>query len=341
MDEFTTDIKNKINSLADIRLTYDKDNLRAVRDMWQEVFMDKDSFVDYYFENIWPDNTVLSAYFGNRLVGMIHLNPYEISYMGAKYKSYYVVGVAVSPHMRHQGIMRAMMEKIIEDYKNSCPFIFLMPEKEEYYSGFGFKKVYNTKILELGIFDRDEAERDIMDNMGSLKLEINKLSLMKDEELDSISNRLNSIMSGQYNGFALRNRDYMKRLLMEHTCQHGDVNIITETETGDAGEIIYHNFVGIFAYDICDDIMYIDRFLPGRGNMLALLNCCIRQALEVSCNRLEVTLCQDEIEDVKHLAVGVDMNIRDGKGIMILGLSEPTDLVADNLLSNCFFDEIV
>ena len=341
MEEFTSDTKNKKFNPESVRFSYEKNNLKDIKDMWQKTFMDRDSFVEYYFQNVWPENKVLSAYIEDRLVGMVHLNPYEISYMGEKCKSYYVVGVTVTPDMRRRGIMRAMLEKIIRDLKNECPFIFLMPEKEEYYTGLGFKKVYNTKILELGIIDREKANRDIVDNLASLKLEINRQSLIGKRELEKFSEWLNAIMTGQYNAFSVRNSKYMQRLLMEHICQHGDVNIVTETENGDNGEVIYHNFVGTFAYDICDDIMYIERFWSSRGNMMALLNCGIKQALDVSCDRLEITLCQEDVEDVKHLAEGVNMNIRDGKGIMVRGLSEPTNRVASNLLSKCFFDEIV
>lgn len=331
MDDYTSDIS----------WSYEKNNLEDVRRMWEETFNDPEDFVDYYFDNIWKKNKVLSAYLGDELIGMVHLNPYQVSYMGEICNSYYVVGVAVSPDMRGRGVMKMMMKKVMNDIGDECPFIFLMPKKQEYYNSLGFRQIYNTRVLDLSFVDLDEFERDVMDNYSSLNLSVAHMSELSDKELSDFSIWLNDIMEQEYNGFCVRDMLYLKDMLMEHRCQHGDVCIVTETEISDDGETLYHHLIGLFSYDIYDEILYVERFMPTRGNMMALLVCSMKQALDTSCSSMVVTVNENDLVDVKHLAAGVVMDISNGSGIMAVGISEDTDKVINNLKSQCFFDEIV
>lgn len=325
----------------DIIFTYEKNNKDEVRKLWEQSFNDPASFVDYYFDRIYEKNRVLSAVLNDELIGMIHLNPYVVSYKGEEYNCPYIVGVAVRPDMQGKGVMHAMMEKVLNDIKREAPFAFLMPKKEEYYNGLGYKKVYSTRILDISIVDADVFERDVMDNYSSLMLDVVSLSRLNDCEYENLAEWINHIMKQQYNGFCIRNKDYLKELTEEHRCQHGDVCVVTETCMGDDGEKIYHNLVGMFAYDVYDEIMYVERFWPTKGNMIALLSCVMKQGVEVTCDRMMVTVASDDIEDVSHLVMGADIDISNGNGIMAVGLTIDTKEIADEFCSACFFDEIV
>ena len=96
---------------SSIEFTYKKD-LEALRQLWDEAFDDPDEFAEYYFENVCSDNKVLSAYIEGELVGMVHLNPYNMLVEGQEKKSYYIVGVAVKLSKREKGIMKAMMKRV-------------------------------------------------------------------------------------------------------------------------------------------------------------------------------------------------------------------------------------
>ena len=331
MDDYTNDII----------FTYEKNNKEEVRKLWEDSFNDPDSFVDYYFENIYEKNRVLSAVFKGELIGMIHLNPYKVNYMGEEYDCSYIVGVAVRSDMQGKGVMKSMMKKVLDDIKDEAPFAFLMPKKQEYYNSLGFLPVYSTRLLDISIVDVDEFDRDVMDNYSSLMLDVVNLSQLESNEYCEIAEWMNHIMSNQYNGFCRRDGDYMNEFLQEHLCQHGDVCIVTESEVGDDGEEIYHNLVGVFAYDIYDEVMYVERFWPTQGNMVALLSCVMKQAVDITCDRLIVTVADDDLEDVSHLVSGAELDISNGNGVMVIGLLENTEQIVTNLQSNCFFDEIV
>lgn len=131
--------------------------LAEVRQMWDEIFDDPEEFADYYFTEICKQNKILLAYKGDVLAGMIHLNPYEMQVEGKKELCYYIVGVAVKPEYREQGIMHKMMQRVLADMKkDGRAFAFLMPEREEYYESLGFEKVFHTLELDIDIAELED-----------------------------------------------------------------------------------------------------------------------------------------------------------------------------------------
>ncbi len=331
MDYYTTDIK----------LSYDKNNKEHIIKLWDEAFSDPEDFTNYYFSNVYSKNKVLSAYYKDELVGMIHLNPYRIFYMGDEYNSCYIVGVAVRQDMRGKGIMKLMMKKVLEDIKSECPFAFLMPANKLYYTGLGFEQIYNTTVLDFSITDEEDFARDVMDNYSPLMLDMISMKEAKKESYEDTAKQLNRIMKKRYNGFALRDSAYIEDMIMEHTCQNGDVTVVIETETGDDGEEIYYNLVGLYCYDIYDEVMYVERFQPTEGNMVALLTCVMKQAVDVTCDRIIVTVADEDMDDVSHLVTGVNLDITKGKGMMAVGLGKKNQEIVAKLSSRCYFDEIV
>ena len=91
--------------------------LAAIRQMWDEIFDDPEAFADFYFEEKCKNNRILLAYKKEEAVGMIHLNPYMIEIDGTSALCYYIVGVGVKPEHREQGIMHAMMQRVLADLK--------------------------------------------------------------------------------------------------------------------------------------------------------------------------------------------------------------------------------
>ena len=135
--------------------------LAEVRQMWDEIFDDPEEFADYYFTEICKQNKILLAYKGDVLAGMIHLNPYEMQVEGKKELCYYIVGVAVKPEYREQGIMHKMMQRVLADMKkDGRAFTFLMPEREEYYESLGFEKVFHTLELDIDIAELEDEDEE-------------------------------------------------------------------------------------------------------------------------------------------------------------------------------------
>lgn len=125
---------------SDMELSYDrKDNKERIYQMYQEIFEDPESFAQYYFEEIYQKNQVLMAKKEEKLVGMIHLNPYKLSVREKEFMLHYIVAVAVDPKCRRQGIMAQMLKRVLRDMaKENQPFTYLMPADKAYYEPFDF-----------------------------------------------------------------------------------------------------------------------------------------------------------------------------------------------------------
>lgn len=68
---------------------------QPVYDMYQKIFEDPEPFAQYYFEEIYATNQVILAEEDNKILGMLHLNPYHIRAGKKTYTLNYIVAVAV------------------------------------------------------------------------------------------------------------------------------------------------------------------------------------------------------------------------------------------------------
>ena len=327
---------------GDLVFTYNKD-YDALRRLWDEVFDDPEEFADYYFENVCKKNKVLSAYVDGNLVGMIHMNPYKMSFDGIEKNSYYVVGVAVSLPMREKGIMKAMMERVLSDASSEgVEFVFLMPALEDYYNNLGFKKVYNTKTMDFTIVEFEEFERDVSDCYASLMLCTKHIRDLSDEEIDAVADIINQKLATSYKVFCERNKDYLLEMIKEHKCQCGDVCFVTEHMMSDVeDEAEDMDIVGLFSYGIEDDTMYVEKFEPFVDNSMALMISVLRLATELSCSRCIITVAEKDVDGYEHILNGIEFDMTEGKGIMVRVLADNQEKYLNVLRDNTFIDEIV
>lgn len=136
-------LKRSICMLSTVFQYDKKENRDAIYTLWQSTFHDLDSFADYYFQWVYSKNQVLVARQGNRIISMLHLNPYLWIWQSARQsirlQLHYIVGVATEEDYRRQGLMRRCMERALQDLaKAGEPFTYLMPAKKEYYEPFQF-----------------------------------------------------------------------------------------------------------------------------------------------------------------------------------------------------------
>ncbi len=337
-EKFSADAEVPPNNVT---LTYDKE-YEKLRALWDKAFNDPEEFSDYYFEEVCKKNKILSAYDKEHLVGMVHMNPYKVYYDGEIVDSYYIVGVAVEKHYRGQGIMKQMIERVSFDAKKEgVPFVFLMPKMEEYYISSGFKKVYNTRQLEYTVIDDEESEREISDYYASLMLYTEHLSEIGEDIFDKVSENINDKLKAKYCTFCLRDTDYLKTMVDEHRCQNGDVCVVTEHMMDEREDDEDINLIGMFSYDIYDDTMYVDRFEAFVDNTLALVVAVLKQTIEVSCSRCVITVAESDLEDFDLPLSEIEVDISDGKGIMVLPICDNGNRCMEKFNKGCFIDEIV
>ena len=111
---------------------------------------DKDAFVNYYYSYVTKNNKVLVLEKEDEIASMLHLNPYRLSVNGTVCDAYYYVAVATRADCRHQGMMRKLLHKSLNDiYEEGHPFTYLMPANKAIYEPFDFRIVYQQKKVEL------------------------------------------------------------------------------------------------------------------------------------------------------------------------------------------------
>lgn len=119
--------------------------------LYREAFPeDKDAFVKYYYSYVTKDNKILVLEQGEEISSMLHLNPYTLSVNGTEVQAYYYVAVATKAECRHQGMMRKLLYRSLNDiYREGHPFTYLMPANRAIYEPFDFRIVYQQKKVEL------------------------------------------------------------------------------------------------------------------------------------------------------------------------------------------------
>ena len=112
-----------------MEIVYQKNkDKQPVYDMYQKIFEDPEPFAQYYFEEIYATNQVILAEEDNKILGMLHLNPYHIRAGKKTYTLNYIVAVAVWKEYRRRGIMAEMLKKCLNDmHEQQQPFTYLMP----------------------------------------------------------------------------------------------------------------------------------------------------------------------------------------------------------------------
>lgn len=103
---------------------------------------DPPAFVDFYYDTKMQDNLVIAEEQNGEIRSMAHLNPYDVSVRGKIYRLDYLVAVATDPAFRRHGLMRSVMERILNDLSEACcPFTFLEPADPAYYTPFDFSYI--------------------------------------------------------------------------------------------------------------------------------------------------------------------------------------------------------
>ncbi|MEG0747710.1 MAG: GNAT family N-acetyltransferase, partial [Cetobacterium sp.] len=77
-----------------------------LKNLWKELFNDDLEYINWYFENIYCENTTRILKEDEEVLGMIFENTYDISVDKSDIMSRYLVGVGVAPHRRGEGIMQ-------------------------------------------------------------------------------------------------------------------------------------------------------------------------------------------------------------------------------------------
>lgn len=192
-----------------MKLYYDDSkNLEMVfRDMWRSIFDDPQAYEDFYFQTMYPKNRVLAAEIKDEIVGMIHLNPYQLYVNGSLHHLHYIVGVATLKSFRRQGIMRQMLVKCMQDMADAGEiFTYLMPANKAYYEPFDFAFIQQFQQVKLSGISGESAIREL-----------------KEEEFSQTANDICAYLENKYQVFTRIDRHYLAQLKKECLAEDGEL----------------------------------------------------------------------------------------------------------------------
>lgn len=199
---------------------YNKKDFTELKKLWKNAFHDEDSYIEYYFQNVVNRNMIFAAWDEEKLVSMVHLNPYTLICSGKEIICHYIVGVATIPEYRQKGIMKKLLQTaLVELQDRGEGFTYLMPAKEEYYYGLGFRCIEPGYI----ICWKDYLE---IGEITSTDWHITDISEITDLQWDDFNHRL----SEQYDLFVQRNAEYMIDLKKQCQSLSGDIYIVSDHE---------------------------------------------------------------------------------------------------------------
>lgn len=180
------------------------------RKLWEEIFTeDTPEFLDYYYSIKTKDNEIYVIEEDDKIVSMLHLNPYQMRIGGKWYQTHYIVAVATDEQYRKRGYMAALLKhamKVMTDREE--PFTFLMPASEAIYKPFGFEFIYEQKRGE--ITGRRSLDKSL------------EMCLAKEEDCEQIAEFANSFLE-KCDVVTWRDADYYKTLLTEQMSENGGI----------------------------------------------------------------------------------------------------------------------
>lgn len=208
-------------------------DVKPIYEMYQKIFEDPEQFAQYYFKEVYASNQVLLARQDNRMLGMIHLNPYHIRVGNKIYKLNYIVAVAVWKEYRRQGIMAAMLKRCLNDmYEKKQPFTYLMPANRAYYEPFQFTFVMDW---EESMIENSDSDMDIIPESHNNV----RIVIAQEDDYKQISMFLKQFMQ-RYRIYTIPDMQYLKRLSKES--QSGDGNLMMYYEDEELQGIFSESF---------------------------------------------------------------------------------------------------
>ncbi|MGL4987948.1 MAG: GNAT family N-acetyltransferase, partial [Cetobacterium sp.] len=113
-----------------------------LRKLWKDLFFDEDSYINWYFDNVYSEKNTEIDTENSKLKGMIFQNKYHLAVDDNQFMSRYLVGIGVTPEKRGEGVMRNLLLKVLrEAYDYGEELIYLTPIDKKIYERFGFTYV--------------------------------------------------------------------------------------------------------------------------------------------------------------------------------------------------------
>lgn len=262
-----------------------KDLKHKLYDMWHDIFHDPASYMDFYFEEIYPGNRVLvDEDEEGQLRGMFHMNPYTLLVRGQICPAHYLVGVATREDCRRQGVMRGLLTASLSDLRGRGESLtYLMPADPDYYLPFGFR--YGADWLEAELMFDPPAGRS-----GKYHYRNGPIDT---EEAETAARRECRTFTDQYGLATASDAEYLHCLEKEAASEHDKVYYLYDGE----------KYAGRFVMGVAEDYMMLSRIVCCTDDRASFL-----QEVLMLCHEqyhygaYHLTLDESWEEDIKEVA---------------------------------------
>lgn len=191
------------------------------RPLWEQIFsQDTKEFLDYYYTVKTDENEiyVIENDEEEKIVSMLHLNPYNLRINEGVYPANYIVAVATDENFRKRGLMGQLLKHTMRVmYERKEPITFLMPASEAIYYPYDFRFVYTRKQGEM----RGE------NNKSDVEIRTAKVG-----DCTALASFANEFLKN-YQIVAHRDAAYYEMLIKEQESQDGGIIIMEK-----CGEIV-------------------------------------------------------------------------------------------------------
>ena len=193
----------------ELRKLRQEEHIRT-RKLWEEIFTeDTPEFLDYYYSVKTKGNEIYVIEEDDKIVSMLHLNPYQMRIGEKRYQTHYIVAVATDERYRKRGYMAALLKHAMQVMcDRGEPFTFLMPASEAIYKPFGFGFIY-------------EQKRGKVTGRRSLDKSL-KVAEATEENCGEIADFTNDFLK-EYDIVTWRDASYYKTLLAEQASENGGI----------------------------------------------------------------------------------------------------------------------
>ena len=121
-----------------------------IKALWAFAFSDPESFVNYYFEDVWQGENAVAITEGNAMAAALELVPYTLCVREKAVPASYIVGVSVAGPFRGQGLSTVLMkEGLKKQLARGEVLSFLTPFSYPFYEKLGYEKAYEEQRVSL------------------------------------------------------------------------------------------------------------------------------------------------------------------------------------------------
>lgn len=210
------------------------DRKKLTKRLYAEVFdEDPAAYVSYYYTEKLRENRIF-AFEDNEegYVSMLHLNPYTMHVRDRERLTNYIVAVATKKEFRGQRMMkRLLIRSLKEMHANREAFTYLMPAAKEIYLPYGFRYIYDARIM---VIEPENLKHSLDQIRGKYPLsqhkEIVKLvHVQSGEEKEEVTAFMEAYLSKRYQVYTKRDLEYVNRILKELKAEGGYMAALKES----------------------------------------------------------------------------------------------------------------